>query len=98
MIIHQVLTSMENATNPVVQVFRQNEHFKVITLGFKKGVVLKDHQTGVKTVLLVIEGAVTYKEAERTVQLYKYDEFEIPLHITHSVHATEDSICLLIRG
>ncbi|MET1056154.1 MAG: hypothetical protein ABWY16_12670 [Pedobacter sp.] len=89
---------MENATDPVVQVFRQNEHFKVITVGFKKGVVLKDHQTSIKTVLLVVKGVVTYREADRSVNLYQYDEYEIPLNVTHSVHATEDSICFLIRG
>lgn len=98
MIIHQVLTSLENASDPVIKIFRQDDHFKVIIAGFKKGMALQDHQTNVKTMLVVIKGAVTYKEDERYVDLYQFDELEIPINVTHAVYAQEDSLCFLIRG
>lgn len=42
-----------------------------------------------------MEGARIYKEENRTITLNKYDEVEIPIEITHSVEATQDSLCIL---
>ena len=98
MIIHQVLTSLENATDPVIKIFRQNEQSKVIIAGFKKGMSLKNHQTDIRTTLIVIKGAVTYKEDERNIDLCQFDELDIPINVTHAVYAMEDSLCFLIRG
>lgn len=98
MIIHEVLTLLENSTDPVMKMLQQSEHFKVIVLGFKKGMILKDHQTNMKTTLVVVKGAVSYKEKDRNVDLFQFDELDIPLHVTHAVHASEDSVCFLIRG
>jgi len=98
MIIEQVLTALETAAGPVVKVLQQNTQFKVIVLGFKKGMVLKEHDTDVNTNLVVIEGKVEYRGADRHVVLHKFDEINIALKVLHSVVALEDSICFLIKG
>lgn len=98
MIIAEVLTALETATGPVVSIMQKSEHFKVIVLGFKKGMILKEHQTDVPARLVVITGAVTYKEADRTIGISTFDELDIPVNVMHSVEALEDSICFLIRG
>jgi len=98
MIIEQVLTALETATAPVVKVFQQNTQFKVFVLGFKKGMVLKEHDTDVNTNLVVIEGTVEYRGADRTLLLNKFDEINITQKVLHSVVALEDSICFLIKG
>lgn len=98
MIIQEVLSQLESATGPVVKVLQRSDHVKVIVLGFKKGMVLKEHQTGVTTKLVIIEGSVSYRQAEKTLALNKFDDLDIPVHIMHSVEALEDSICFLIQG
>jgi len=39
-----------------------------------------------------------YKEGNKEIKLLQYDEVNIPLEITHSVEAIEDSLCLLTQG
>lgn len=98
MTIEGVLTALETATAPVVRIIQKGEHFKVIVLGFKKGMILKEHQTDVPAKLVVIAGRVSYKEADRIVGVGRFDELDIPMNVLHSVEAMEDSICFLIRG
>lgn len=98
MIIQEVLAQLENAVNPVVKILQRGDQFKVIAMGFKKGMVLKEHQTPIPAKLVVIDGNVLYRQGEESIALNKFDEHEIPVNIIHSVEALEDSICILIQG
>lgn len=89
---------MQSATGPVVKVLRQGNSYKMMVIGLKKGVVLKEHKTAVPATLIVTEGNVLYKEHERSVDLRHDADFEIPINVLHSLLALEDSICLLIQG
>lgn len=98
MIIQDVLQQLENSTSPVVKILQRGEHFKVLVLGFKKGMVLKEHQTNLTTRLVVVNGSIVYQRANDSVNLSKFDEIDIPIKVPHSVEAQEDSICFLIQG
>jgi quercetin dioxygenase-like cupin family protein len=98
MIIEQVREQMQEAAKPVVKILKQGDSYKVITIGLKKDVVLKEHKTAVPATLVILEGKVLYNEAERSVQLNKDTDFEIPVNVPHGLLAVEDSICLLIQG
>lgn len=98
MIIQDVLQHLENSTTPVVKVLQRGEHFKVLVLGFKKGMVLKEHQTNLTTRLVVVDGSIVYRKATDSVNMNKFDEIDIPVNVPHSVEAQEDSICFLIQG
>lgn len=98
MIIKQVLAQLETANQPVVKIIRSTEHFKIMVIGLKKGMILKEHKTVVPTRLMVSEGAVVYIEKEKTVPVHSHEDIEIPIHIPHSLEATEDSLCYLIQG
>jgi quercetin dioxygenase-like cupin family protein len=98
MIIQEVLQQLEASTGPVVKVLKRGEHFKVLVLGFKKGMVLKEHQTNTTTKLVIIDGSIVYRNANDSVNMNKFDEIDIPINVPHSVEAREDSICFLIQG
>ncbi len=51
----------------------QNSNFKVLVIGFKKGMVLKEHKAHRISKLTVLEGAVDYVEEERKIPLKQYD-------------------------
>lgn len=89
---------MPLATGPVVKILKQSESYKMMVIGLKKGVVLKEHKTAVPARLIITEGHVTYNEHERAVDLKRDVDFEIPINVLHSLLALEDSICLLIQG
>ncbi|HEY5327303.1 MAG TPA: hypothetical protein VIJ27_09910 [Mucilaginibacter sp.] len=98
MIIQEVLFKLKSATTPVLKILQSNDHIKVIVLGFKKKMILKEHQTDVPAKLIAIDGSVIYKEAGRIVTMNKFEDVDIPIYVIHSVEAIEDSICFLIRG
>jgi quercetin dioxygenase-like cupin family protein len=96
--LKDVLRDLETATNPVAKVIHKGSHFKVLALGFNKGMLLKEHQAHVPSKLTVINGAVIYREKEKEQQLSQYDELDIPVGISHSVEALDDSLCILTQG
>ncbi|MCQ6958350.1 hypothetical protein [Mucilaginibacter aquariorum] len=98
MIIQDVITQLKVADAPVVKVLVKGNSAKVIVLGFKKGMTLKEHQTGVPARLVVVEGKIDYFSANGKVTMDKFDDLDIPVNVPHSVEAAEDSICFLIQG
>ena len=98
MIIKELLEALENASGPVVKMLQKGPGHKVIVLGFKRGMVLKEHTTPLAAKLLVIDGCVRYMEESGDIVLEKYADFDIPVNIVHAVEALEDSVCLLIQS
>lgn len=96
MMIQEILSLLENAESPVIKVLQQQASGKVLVLGFKKGMILKEHQTAVSAKLVVIDGEVQYRQEGRTVTLSKFSDLDIPVKVLHWVEALEKSICLLI--
>ncbi|MFI5159799.1 MAG: hypothetical protein ACHQHN_00910 [Sphingobacteriales bacterium] len=97
MVIQDVLAALKDASGPVVKVLVKGNGGKVIVLGFRKGMVLKEHKTGLNTRLVVIDGQISYFSANGMVTLNKFDELDIPVNEPHSVQALADSICFLIQ-
>lgn len=98
MTIKEILKQLETSDHPVAKPLHKSTNFKVLAIGFKSGMKLKDHQAKLPTKLTVISGKVIYKQQETATELQKFDEVEIPVNITHVVEALEDSICLLTQG
>ena len=98
MIIKDVLAQLKTAAHPVARVLHKGDNFKVLIIGFKSGMKLKDHTAPMPSKLTVIYGKVIYKQHENETELQEYDEKEIPVNVIHSVEAKEDSLCLLTQG
>ena len=98
MIIQEIKSLLESSVNPIARVLYKKENFRVLAIGFKKGMILKDHKTPYESKLLVIEGQVSYHEQMKEVTLVQFDEVMIPANETHNVQALEESVCLLIQS
>jgi len=98
MTIKEIIQQLETADHPVAKALHKGDHFKVLVIGFKSGMKLKEHEAQLPSKLTVISGQVIYRESTREVKLNIFDEVEIAVNIRHSVEATEDSICLLTQG
>ncbi len=98
MTIKEIIQQLETADHPVAKALHKGDHFKVLVIGFKSGMKLKEHEAHLLSKLTVISGQVIYRESTREVKLNIFDEVEIAVNIRHSVEATEDSICLLTQG
>lgn len=98
MIIKEVLAELETKNNPVAKSLHKGSHFNVLILGFKKGMVLKEHKAGLPSKLTVLEGRIIYTIQDRNIELSKFDTIDIPVSEVHAVEALEDAICLLSQG
>lgn len=98
MTIKDIKEELKVSKDPVVKSLHHGKDFKVLIMGFQKGMILKEHKAHIPSKLTVLEGAVIYKEENRVVELMQYDEVEIPIEITHSVEASKDSLCILSKG
>ena len=96
--IKEINEQLRTAKHPVAKALHKGDNFKVLAIGFKKGMKLKDHQANLPSKLTVISGKVVYRLKEKEIELKMFDETEIPVNIIHSVEALEDSLCLLIQG
>ena len=98
MTIKDILQQLETSNHPVAKPLHKGNNFKVLVIGFKKGMKLKEHQASLPSKITVITGNVIFYEGGTATELQKFDELLIPLNIVHSVEAKEDSICLLTQG
>lgn len=98
MTIRKIKEELKTANHPVAKSLHHGTGFKVLLIGFNKGMILKDHKAHIPSKLTVLEGAVSYQEENSVVELGQYDEVEIPVGITHAVKAIEDSLCILSQG
>ena len=98
MTIKEILGQLETATHPIAKPLHKGDNFKVLAIGLKSGMKLKEHVASMPSKLTVISGKVFYKQLETETELQQFDEIEIPVNIVHSVEAIEDSLCLLIQG
>jgi quercetin dioxygenase-like cupin family protein len=98
MTIKEIKKELKASSHPVAKSLHHGIGFKVLLIGFTSGMILKEHKAHIQSKLTVLEGAVLYKEASRVVELMQYDEVGIPIEITHSVEAIQDSLCILTQG
>ncbi len=98
MVIKEIKEELETSSHPVAKSLHNGKGFNVLVIGFRKGMVLKEHKAHKPSKLTVLEGSVLYQEKDRIVKLEQYEEVMIPLEVIHSVQANESSLCLLTQG
>lgn len=98
MTIQEIFTALETSTYPVARVLHKGPNFKVMVIGFKKGMMLAEHLTKIPAKLTVLSGNIIYRQGEKQTQRTQYEEVSIPVDQLHSVEALTDSLCLLTQG
>ncbi|MFM9946291.1 MAG: hypothetical protein ACKVQB_13755 [Bacteroidia bacterium] len=98
MIIKDILNQLEGSVNPVAKAIHSGENFKVLGIGFKKGMVMKEHISKLPARLTVLSGNIIYIQGMSETSLLQYDNIDIPVNEKHSLLAMEDSLCVLTQG
>ncbi len=96
--VKNIMKALETSSHPEARALHKGDNFKILMIGFKKGMVLSDHKAHITAKLTVLNGNVLYREKDRQINLAQYEEVDIPLEVTHSVEALADSLCLLTQG
>lgn len=64
MIIKDILTQVEASKSPVAKAKHKGEHFKVLALAFKSGMIMKEHKTLLPAKLTILQGEVVYTQGD----------------------------------
>lgn len=70
----------------------------LISISFKKGMVLEKHTTSIPARLVILRGEVIYNTELQRTELKQREEHQIPVDEPHWVEAVEDSVALLIKN
>ncbi|WP_346238852.1 hypothetical protein ABDK00_005385 [Niabella insulamsoli] len=98
MILRNLQTELASAKHPVAKALYYENGCRVLCIGFKKAMLMKEHITKQPATLYVLSGEVLYKTATSSQKLGQFDEIQIPIDLPHSVEAIEDSLCLLLQS
>lgn len=97
MMLNDIQLLLETAEHPIARNIFKTDEVKILVIGFKIGMLLKNHKTPFKSKLMVLYGKVEYKEDNTLNLLSVLEEQTILPDQIHSVKALEDSMCLLIQ-
>lgn len=64
-IFQNVLSRLNTVPHPVAQVVQKGKDYRVLAVGFKKGMVMKDHTAAMPALLIVLEGKVIYRTGKK---------------------------------
>lgn len=86
---------MYHDERPTVQVMLNTDAGKEIRIAFRKGQVMKEHQTPFPIVVQVFEGAIDFGIRGEIQQLKKGDMIALEGGVPHDLNAQEDSLVRL---
>jgi len=98
MIIKELLEQLEHSSHPVARALLKTEHSKVLVIGFKKGMIMKEHKATLPSKLFILEGSISYKEGSLIKILHQYEETEILPNTIHSIECIAGALCILTQG
>ena len=98
MIIPDIIVEMEGAQHPVAKALHKDKHFKVLVIGFKKGMRLEEHISKFEAKFTVLEGKIGFGTGQASIVLDKFHDVAIPVGVVHWFEAQEDSLCLLTQA
>ncbi|MDN6280235.1 MAG: cupin domain-containing protein [Psychroflexus sp.] len=84
-----------NEKRPAIQVMLDTDAGKEIRIAFKKGQVMKEHQTPFPIVVEIFEGSIDFGAEGQTHELKKGGLIALDGNVPHDLKATADSIVRL---
>lgn len=93
--LNKILSDIPTCKNPIIRVIFRNSCTRIAAIGLKKGMKLTDHQLPVNTKIIILEGNIEIDSKIEIVELFKFNEYEIPQKVIHQVRAKEDSLILI---
>lgn len=91
----ELAKSLKLSDQPVIKKILDENGTKVLAIGLKRGVELKEHVAPCKAKLLVIKGEIDFNTNLESRRYACYESYDIPINLKHSVVAWDDAIFLL---
>ena len=82
---------------PATLVVKNTEKQHIMTIGLKKGQILKKHFSATPALIVVLKGLLAFEMEGKITEIPALNTFDIPSTVPHEVTGLEESIFLLIK-
>ena len=98
---HQKMNILEQLhfkdDKPATLLLKSTDKQHIITIGLKKGQILKKHFSATPALIVVLKGLIAFEMEGNTTEISELNTFDIPPTVPHEVTGLEESIFLLIK-
>ena len=94
--VQEVADLLQSSETPVLKKIYDKNGTKLLVIGLKQGVVLKEHTAPSGAKLIVMQGEIDYNTQSSSYRFAQLDTYDIPEKVPHSVVAIEDAVFLLL--
>lgn len=93
--ITEVAQNLKISDRPVMKKILDENGTKIMAIGLRRGVELSEQVAPCKAKLLVIKGEIDFNTKTESIRFARYESYDIPKNVKHSVVAWDDAIFLL---
>jgi quercetin dioxygenase-like cupin family protein len=95
-VLNQISEALANSEQPLVKQIYDKAGKKLLAIGLRSGVALPEHIASGKAKLMVVQGEIDFNTETHSYRLERFDSFDIPEDVKHSVVGVFDAIFLLL--
>ncbi|MGJ8667272.1 MAG: hypothetical protein ACSHW7_12960 [Patiriisocius sp.] len=95
-ILNQISNAIPHSNSPIIKPIYDKGDKKLLAIGLCKGVTFPEHMALSKAKILVVQGEIDFNTATHSYRLQRFDTFEVPVKLKHSVLGVFDAIFLLM--
>ena len=96
LVINEISESLSESKKPLIKKLYDKAGKALFVIGLCKGVELKEDFRSCQAKIMVIQGEIDFNTATSSYRLERFDSFDIPLKVKHSVVGVFDAIFLLL--
>ena len=86
-----------NDAKPAILSIINSEKVSLKAVGLEKGQVLAKHKSGLKSLVVILEGKIEFTINDEKFELNALDTYEIPVNVEHEIRGIEKSIFTLTQ-
>ncbi|PPK96516.1 hypothetical protein LY01_00337 [Nonlabens xylanidelens] len=98
LILNEMSEALASSKEPLIKQIYEKAGKKLLAIGLRRGVELPEHIAQEKAKLMVVQGEIDFNTATHSYRLERFDSFDIPKDIKHSVVGVFDAVFLLLLG
>jgi len=96
LIINEISESLTKSKIPVIRQIYNKAGKTLFAIGLRRGVEFPESLTLSKAKIMVVQGEIDFNTATSSYRLERFDSFEIPTNVKHSLVGVFDAIFLLL--
>ncbi|MDB9954051.1 hypothetical protein OAD49_00635 [Flavobacteriaceae bacterium] len=96
LVINEISESLSESKKPLIKQIYDKAGKTLFVIGLRRGVELPENLTNSKAKIMVVQGEIDFNTATSSYRLERFDSFDIPPEVKHSVVGVFDAIFLLL--